>query len=116
MGHMNLEELLSALKEQCEKRPVDGVGILRAVEGVLGFLVVPENNTDENCRRVDSFVTFEILDGLIEFGPADDVGRIVEDMMLLHDTHTAPDVAENFQSTPEMLLGRTRELLAKMTT
>lgn len=110
---MNLEELLVALKEQCQKRPVDEVGILRAVEGVLAFLVVAENNTDANCRRVDLFVTLE-MDEMPKWVPGDDVGLIVGDMMLLHDTHTVPEIAENFQSTPGMLLARTRELLVKL--
>jgi hypothetical protein len=114
---MAVDGLLADLKGQCAKRPVDQVGILRAVEGVLGFLAQPENNTDANCKRADLFVTLKVNEVLPIQGPdtPDDLGRILHDMMLLHDTHTAPHVARNFQTTPDALLARTRQLLTKLT-
>jgi hypothetical protein len=42
------------------------------------------------------------------------VSGLTDDLMLRHDTHSAPEVAENFSSTPEMLLARTREGIAKL--
>ena len=111
---MAFEQRLLALKDECAKRPLDRAGILRALENVLAWLVLPGNNTDANCKRADLFVTLEI-DEIPELDPPDDVGRILGDMMILHDTHTAPEIAKNFEATPDMLLARTRQLLAKLT-
>ncbi len=111
---MNLEDLLAALKEQCAKRPVDGVGILQALEGALAFLVLPENNTDANCTRADMFVTVEMSE-VLDLYAAGDAGRMLGCIQCLHDTHTAPEIAENFQAKPEQLLAQTREALAKLT-
>jgi hypothetical protein len=111
---MNLEDLLSVLKDQCVKRPVDGVGILRALEGVLAWLVLPENNTDANCDRVDWFVTLEMRD-ILDLDTAGEAGRMLDCVMGLHDTHSYPEIAENFQAKPDQLLAQTRETLAKLT-
>ena len=110
---MALEQHLLALKDECTKRPLDRAGILRALENVLAYLVLPENNSDANCKRADLFVTLEI-DEIVEFDPPDDVGRILHDMMILHDTHTAPEIAKNFEATPDRLLERTRQALANL--
>ena len=114
---MDLEQLLQALKVEYFKKPMDEVGVLRAMEGVLAFLVQPANNTDANCKRADHFVLFEMNEARSIQGPETpiDLGRILYDMMILHDTHATPDVAENFQATPEILLARTRERLAQLT-
>jgi hypothetical protein len=113
---MDLEQLLQALKDKYFREPIDEVAALRAMEGVLAFLVQPENNTDANCQRADLFVTMDMDDVRSIQGPdvPDELGRILFDMMGLHDTHTAPDVAENFQATPDILLARTRERLATL--
>lgn len=112
---MDLEQLLQALKAEYFRQPIDEVGVLRAMEGVLVFLAKPENNTDANCKRADLFIFFELESVRPIYGPEtpEELGRILWDMMGLHDTHTAPDVAENFQATPEILLARTRERLAQ---
>ena len=113
---MDLEELLQALKAEYFREPIDEVGVLRAMEGVLAFLGQPENNTDANCKRADLFVFFELEDVRPIYGPEtpEQLGLILWDMMGLHDTHTAPDVAKNFEATPEILLARTRQRLAKL--
>lgn len=114
---MDLEQLLQVLKAEYFREPLDEVEVLRAMEGVLAFLVQPESNTDANCRRADWFVMSEMDEVRSIQGPETpiDLGRILYDMMILHDTHTAPEIAENFQATPAMLLARTRERLAKLT-
>jgi len=111
---MNLEDLLSALKDECTRRPVDEVGILRALEAVLAWLVRPENNTDENCTRVDLFVTLDIR-GLLDVTTTGEAGRMLDCIMGLHDTHSYPEIAENFQAKPDQLLAQTRDALARLT-
>lgn len=77
---------------------------------VLLWLNEPENNTDENCRRIDAFVSTQINDQDIERLP-ESIQSILFDMGgALHDTHTSPEVAENFSSTPRQLLERARRL------
>lgn len=82
---------------------------------LMRWLCVPGNRTDEHCSRIDTFVLQHFL--------ADAAGRkaverlpsplalIIEDMgSQLHDSITDPVIAEQFESTPEMLLKRLEEL------
>jgi hypothetical protein len=72
----------------------------------------PLNNTDDNCKKIDYFVAYEIVTKKeFELIP-DEIKEILYDLgASLSDTHTAPDVAENFESTPEQLLKRVRKLM-----
>jgi len=95
-----LEDMAVALRE----RPSDRRRIVGALEVVLRFLT--QNNTDENCRKAGLFVTLTVMDEGLP--PMDErLQTIIDDMgHALHDTHSAPDVAESFESTPEALLER----------
>ena len=76
---------------------------------LFSFLCDPQNRTSANCRAVDLFFCIcdhwetrwenlpkEYQDIL------DDVGGI------LHDTVSSPEIAKNFDSTPEQLLERVK--------
>ena len=106
---MSRDEMLTGLKQACERGDVGG--ILRSLEVLLEWLAAPENNTDANCRAVDRFVCLNVWDVL-----GDDLPAAVRELLYdvggeLHDTHGAPGIAQNFESTPAQLLARTRELL-----
>lgn len=99
-----VEPLLEDMAASLRERPASRTRIVGALEAVLRFLT--QNNTDENCRKAGLFVALTVMDeGLL---PVDEALRaIVEDMgHALHDTHSAPDVAESFDSTPQALLRR----------
>jgi hypothetical protein len=65
---MTIDELLAAFRDRRMAEPLDAIAILKAQEAVLDWLVRPENNTDENCRKVDLFATLE-LDDAPSFDP-----------------------------------------------
>ena len=77
---------------------------------ILRWLNEPSNNTDENCRKVDLYVTWKI-----NYAERKRLSQDVEDILFdiggaLHDTYSNPEVAENFQSTPKQLLERASQL------
>ena len=100
--------------EAIVSRPYDPARIAAAVEELLAYLASNEGRTHPNCVAVDHFFCLgegwerdwedepqELTDILADMGGA------------LHDTIKAPDVAENFDSTPEQLLERIRAFRAK---
>ncbi len=107
---MERDQLLKDLQKACMQSPPDIAAILLAMENLLVWLNEPANNTHENCVTVDLFVTLqvhrtdEIPKDIIEV--LDDIGG----PGALHDTHSAPEIAENFESTPPQLLARIQHL------
>jgi hypothetical protein len=94
--------------------PVDVALVRAAVQRVLEWLVEPGHNTDANCSRVNNLVLLWVLedDGAASGMKAlpGHLRRIIEDTgMLLHDTHSTPEIAEMFGSTPTQLLKRLNE-------
>ncbi len=85
--------------------------VKEAIVELLSFLCQPQNRTDPNCWAVDLFFCIDDhWDTRWDTLPQpyqdllDDIGGA------LHDTISAPTIAENFESTPEQLLARTRQL------
>lgn len=116
---MALGAMLEELKRQCKNSSVDETEALRTIEKVLAYLVLPENNTDANCKKVDLFVTLE-LDPWVDpdrpefaLDVPDRLRDILNQMHTLHDTHTAPEIAKDFGGTPEQLLESTRQALRR---
>jgi len=106
------EQLLAELRSECGRG--DAARILGALDALMVWLAAPENNTDFNCRAVDRFVFLEVLDKMMPEQP-DGLRELLLDVGgQLHDTHTAPSVASSFESTPEQLLARTRQLSASL--
>ena len=104
-----LHPLLEQLHRCLTRRPVDLPETRAAIVGVLEFLASARGRTDANCRAVDFFLTQDeawdanqLPESFIE---------ILGDMSgTLHDTISAPDIAANFNSTPEQLLERASRL------
>lgn len=109
---MVLDELLNHLRSTVLSPEFSKEKVLYAMEAILSWLNIPKNNTDDNCRRVDYFVSYELMpEGRYKELP-EDIHAILFDMgATLHDTHTSPQVAENFDSTPGQLLARVRKLI-----
>lgn len=88
--------------------PVQAPTIKVAAERVLTFLASPNGKTDANCTAVDHFLSF---DGPDVSGLPTPLSDVIRDMAgQLHDTVSAPEVALNFESTPEQLLVRLRAI------
>jgi hypothetical protein len=103
-----LQPLVHELHARLTDTSLDLAAIKRAMIALLEFLSSPTGRTDVNYRTVDSFFFFDdtwLSDRLPE--PYLDV---IAHMDALHDTITAPQIAQNFDSTPEQLLARARSL------
>jgi len=105
-----LGPLLLAVHDELAKRSEDYADLKAAVERVLVFLSSPTGRTNANCWAADLF--FALGEGwgdvTWEHVP-DQLGDVLGDMaMALHDTVKSPEIAENFDSTPEQLLARAR--------
>ncbi len=90
--------------------PLDLVEVAVALECLLVFLTSPAGQTDANCTAIDSFLCL----GEFERPELPDVFQeILADMAgALHDTVSDPEIAANFDSTPEQLLVRIRRITA----
>lgn len=104
-----LRPLLGGAYEAIIARPYDVPRITSAIETLLAYLASPQGRTDAHCRAVDFF--FCLGDGWErdwEDEP-EEFADILADMGgALHDTVTHPEIAANFDSTPEQLLERMR--------
>jgi hypothetical protein len=102
---------LIKLRNICDNPKSTNIDIIEAIEDVLVWLNKTNNNTDIYCRKVDFFVATEII-GKHETGwLADEIEEFLFDMGgTLHDTHTNPEIASNFESTPKQLLKRIQNL------
>lgn len=89
--------------------PVDLAALKQSMLELLQFLTTPEGRTSANCTLVDFFICLGEWDWP---DLPDDFNDIIADMSgALHDTVSAPEIAYNFDSTPEQLLERTQKLL-----
>ncbi len=86
-----------------------GVMVLKSdLERLLSFLASDEGRTDANCCAVDRF--FNKCKHLWSDLPLA-LPKILDDMSgTLHDAIYAPAIAHNFDSLPEQLLQRLRQI------
>ena len=109
---MELDNLLDHLKDAFDAPQFSRKDILSTIEEVLVWLNELPNNTDANCRKVDYFIASEIIGKPRYHEVPEDIQGLLFDMgSALSDTFSAPDIAENFESTPAQLLTRVRQLL-----
>jgi hypothetical protein len=106
------QELVKAVQSILAEGAVDVGGLKQSLVALFEYLSSEDGRTDANCRAVDSFFMF---DGLwVERNLPDAFHDIFADTAgALHDTVSAPEVAERFDSTPEQLLKRARELITE---
>jgi len=101
-----LEPLVRELYEALVSDSIDLNNIRCTIDRLLSFLSSPAGRTDANCAAVDHFLC------LSEFEwpeLPDEIQDVLGDMAgALHDTVSSPEIACNFESTPEQLLARLR--------
>ncbi len=94
------------------EHPLPIVRLRDEVISILEYLSSVEGRTDANCRAVDSAIMLDddLSDRIDEIEEADPVlAEVLADMGgALHDTVSSPEIADNFNSTPEQLLNRLR--------
>lgn len=99
-------ERLRALYEAAAGGGARSAAIAPPLVALLEFLATPEGRTDANCRAVDYFFCL----GDWSWGQLPEPWEsIFADLGGgLHETVSAPDIAEALQATPEQLLERIR--------
>jgi len=106
-----LINLLSQLKLAALAPEFSKDNLVSAMEKLLLWLNHPENNTDSNCKQIDYFISVEIMPEKRFEEIPENIRSILFDMgATLHDTHTSPEIAENFESTPAQLLARVQKV------
>lgn len=105
----NAQNLINAIQLTLSNENLNLKALKKGMIELLEYLASPNGRTDANCRAVDGFFTFDDL--WLEKNLPEPFHDLFADIGgALHDTVSSPDVAENFDSTPEQLLKRTREL------
>jgi hypothetical protein len=110
-----LKKLVEAVRNCIIERPTDLLQLNSSLENLLFFLTTPTGRTKENCWETDLYFGLHDDHGF-------DWGHLPEDYQLilddiggqLHDAIEHPQIAENFESTPEQLLERLRKLKTKI--
>ncbi len=103
--------LLHEVYAQVVRTDTDVRGIHRALNDLLTFLTSPAGRTHANCVATDSFFMHNDRwerdwEHLPE--PYQDLLSLLGDA--LHDTVSAPEIAENFHNTPEQLLSQLSQI------
>ena len=101
-----LQPLMQSARAAVFASPVDATEVKASLIALFEYLSSPAGRTDANCCAVDSF--FFLEDDLPLERLPDSLQDVFAHMDALHDTITAPEIAENFSSTPEQLLERVR--------
>jgi hypothetical protein len=103
-----LQPLVDRLNAELKKKPLDLRAIKAALITLLEFLTSPAGRTDANCRAVDGFFFHD--DTWVGAALPGAYHDVFAHMDASHDTVTAAHIAQNFDSAPEQLLARARDL------
>lgn len=110
-GSAELQPLLAAVDAEIVRRPTNLAALRSAMERLFEYLASPAGRTDANVRAADLYFT----DGIFDEGYWGHLPEAFKAILWdtggqLHDSISAPSLAQNFESLPEQLLERTREL------
>jgi len=107
-----LAPLLLAVYDELAKRATDVGPLKSTIERLLTFLSSAQGRTNANCWAADLFFAIGEGWGDVDWEHVPEaLGDILGDMgSALHDTVQTPEMAENFECTPEQLLTRLRTL------
>jgi hypothetical protein len=106
-----LDKLVNNIKNILNERPTNLEALKLSLENLLLFLISPENRTDQNCREADLFFCLHEDNKFNWDHLSEEFQLILDDIgMQLHDTVKSPEIARNFESTPEQLLERVKKL------
>jgi hypothetical protein len=103
-----LQPLMQSVHDALFASPLDLAAVKASLIALFAYLSSPAGRTDANCCAVDGF--FYLDDNLPLERLPDSLQDVFAHMDSLHDTITAPHIAENFSSTPEQLLQRVRNV------
>jgi hypothetical protein len=111
-GSPGLKPRLSRFFDALMADPVDLAVVKQSMVELLQYLTTPEGRTSNNCYIVDMSIVFPEWGDIQLPELPDDFSDIIFDMgAALHDTVSSPEIAYNFDSTPEQLHERAQKLL-----
>jgi hypothetical protein len=110
-----LAPLLYAAYRSIQGQAPDLADLRSALRDLFKFLSSKKGRTNANCSTTDSF--FLEIDNNWQ-GSRDHLPEAYQDLLgdiggCLHDAVSAPEMAENFESTPEQLLERLERLASR---
>jgi len=106
-----LKLLLSVVYNQIHSSPIDLLLLKESLISLISFLCQPEHRTNKNCLAVDQFFAIDDHWNARWSNLPEEFQNVLDDIGgCLHDTVSHPDIAENFESTPEQLLQRIKQL------
>jgi hypothetical protein len=106
-----LKPLLSVVYNQIHATPADLQRLKESLISLISFLCQSEHRTDKNCRAVDIFFAIDDHWNKRWDHLPEEYQHVLDDIGgCLHDTVSYPDIAENFDYTPEQLLERIKRL------
>lgn len=108
---VQLKPLLKNFYEEMIHRPLNIFSLKQRMVELLTFLTTPEGRTNANCWTVDLFIVIND-DWEREWS---DIPEFLYDIVFdmggqLHDTFNSPEIAKKFESLPEQLLERAKNL------
>jgi hypothetical protein len=102
-------ELVMIIMQALNNNVIDLVLLKNSLMALFEYLSSENGRSDANCRAVDAFFMFD--NTWAERKLPEPFQDIFGDMSgALHDSISAPEIAENFDSTPEALLIRAKQL------
>ena len=102
-----LNAQMSAIDEMLLALPINFLALKYQLISTLEYLASPQGKNNRNCCILDNHASAHWLDAEL---PSDFFDLISDIGGCLHDTFGSPNIAENFESTPEQLLTRARNL------
>jgi hypothetical protein len=106
-----LAPLLRAVYAEVQRPDLDPRGLRAVLEALLTYLTSPSGRTHANCVAADSFfMKNDRWDRDWQHLPEPFQDLLGDLGGALHDTISAPEIAENFDSTPEQLLEQLRRI------
>ena len=107
----DIKQLLEQVVHSLHEEPMNLGNIKDSLVCLFSFLCKPKNRTHKNCRAVDLFFCVDNHLDVSWNSLPNEYRQLFNDIGgALHDTVVAPEIAANFESTPEQLLARAEKL------
>jgi hypothetical protein len=106
-----LAPMLRAVYAEIQRTVPDFDALTRELRRLLEYLASPHGRTNANCVAADSFFMHnDAWERAWEHLPEPYQDLLGDLGGALHDTVSAPEIAENFDSTPEQLLAQLEQI------
>jgi hypothetical protein len=106
-----LKIFVEAVRKSIVERPTNLTQLHSVLENLLLFLTTPTGRTNKNCEETDLYFCLH-EDHSFDWNHLPQSFQLILDDIggQLHDTIYDSEIAKNFESTPEQLLERLRDI------